>query len=127
MKKDRFKVISLLIVMGMSVVVSFAVSIGNPVLAIGVVFVGMAAMYLNKKRLEDVLEDERVWKVGQMASRAALHIVALGFALGGAVFIATRNSYPEYSDLGFFLAYASCGIMVLYTLFYMYYNREYGA
>ncbi|HII00083.1 TPA: DUF2178 domain-containing protein [Methanosarcinaceae archaeon] len=127
MKKNRFKVISLLIVMGMSVVVSFAVSIGNPVLAIGVVFVGMAAMYLNKKRLEDVLEDERAWKVGQMASRATLHIVALGFALGGAVFIAMRTSYPEYSDLGFFLAYTSCGIMVLYTLFYMYYNREYGA
>jgi uncharacterized membrane protein len=37
-----------------------------------------------------------------------------------------RNTYPGYADLGFFMAYMSCAVLVLYSLFYMYYNREYG-
>jgi len=110
----------------MGAVVGFSVSIGNPVLAVGVVLAGMAAMYNLKSRLEGVVEDERIQQISQKASRITLQIVALGLALGGAVLIAMRNTYPGYTDLGFFMAYASCGVLVLYSLFYRYYNKEYG-
>jgi uncharacterized membrane protein len=126
MKRKQFRIISLLITMVMGAVVGFSVSIGNPALAIGIVFAGMAAMYNLKSRLEDVVEDERIHQVSQKASRVTLQIVALGFALGGASLIAMRDIYPRYIDLGFFMAYASCGVLVLYSLFYKYYNREYG-
>lgn len=126
MKQKQFRIISLLITMVMGAVVGFSVSIGNPALAIGIVLAGMAAMYNLKSRLEDVVEDERIHQVSQKASRVTLQIVALGFALGGASLIAMRDIYPGYIDLGFFMAYASCGVLVLYSLFYKYYNREYG-
>lgn len=126
MKRKQFRMISLLIVMAMGVIVSFSVSIGNPILAVGAVLAGMAIMYNMKSRLEGVVEDERVLHVGEKASRLTLQIVALSFALGGAVLIALRDTYPGYTDLGFFMAYASCGVLLLYSLFYMYYNREYG-
>jgi len=126
MKRKQFRVISLLTVMIMGVVVGFSVSIGDPVLAVVVVLAGMAVMYNLKNRLEGVVEDERIHQVSQKASRVTLQIVALGLALGGAVLIAMRDSYPGYTDLGFFMAYASCGVLVLYSLFYKYYNREYG-
>ncbi|MHC1756646.1 MAG: DUF2178 domain-containing protein [Methanosarcina sp.] len=126
MKRKQFRVISLLITMIIGAVVGFSVSIGNPVLAIGIVLAGMAAMYNLKSRLEGVVEDERIHQVSQKASRVTLQIVALGLALGGASLIAMRDIYPGYIDLGFFMAYASCGVLVLYSLFYKYYNREYG-
>lgn len=126
MKQKQFRIISLLTVMVMGAVVGFSVSIGNPVLAAGVVLAGMAVMYNLKSRLEGVVEDERIHQVSQKASRVTLQIVALVFALGGAVLIAMRDHYPVYTDLGFFMAYASCGVLVLYSLFYKYYNREYG-
>ncbi len=126
MKRKQFRMISLLIVMIMGAVVGFSVSIGNPELAVGVVLASMAVMYNLKSRLEGVVEDERIHQVSQKASRITLQIVALGFALGGAVLIAMRDLYPGFTDLGFFMAYASCGVLVLYSLFYKYYNREYG-
>lgn len=126
MKRKEFRVISLLTVMVMGAVVGFSVSIENPVLAVGIVLAGMAVMYNLKNRLEGVVEDERIHQVSQKASRVTLQIVALGFALGGAVLITMRDIYPGYTDLGFFMAYASCGVLVLYSLFYKYYNREYG-
>ena len=126
MKRKQFRVISLLITMIIGAVVGFSVSIGNPVLAVGVVLAGMAAMYNLKSRLEGVVEDERIHHVSQKASQVTLQIVMTGLALGGAALIAMRDSYPTYTDLGFFMAYASCGVLVLYSLFYRYYNREYG-
>jgi len=118
MKRKQFRVISLLITMVMGAVVGFSVSIGNPVLAIGIVLASMAAMYNLKSRLEGVVEDERIHQVSQKASRITLQIFALGLALGGASLIAMRDTYPGYIDLGFFMAYASCGVLVLYSLFY---------
>ncbi|MDY9928035.1 DUF2178 domain-containing protein [Methanosarcina sp.] len=126
MKPKQFRIISLLITVVMGAVVGFSVSIGNPALAVGVVLAGMAVMYNLKSRLEGVVEDERIHQVSQKASRITLQIVALGLALGGAFLIAMRDAYPGYIDLGFFMAYASCGVLVLYSLFYKYYNREYG-
>ena len=115
-----------LTVMVIGAVVGFSTSIGNPMLAVGVVLAGMAVMYNLKSRLEGVVEDERIHQVSQKASRVTLQIVALGLALGGAVLITMRDTYPGHTDLGFFMAYASCGVLVLYSLFYGYYNREYG-
>ncbi|AKB30042.1 hypothetical protein MSSAC_3716 [Methanosarcina siciliae C2J] len=126
MKRKQFRIISLLITMIMGAVVGFSVSIGNPVLTAGVVLAGMAAMYNLKSRLEGVVEDERIYQISQKASRITLQIMALGLALGGTVLIAMRKAYPGYTDLGFFMAYASCGILVLYSLFYRYYNKESG-
>lgn len=126
MKRKQFRIISLLTVMVMGIVVGFSVSIGNPVLAVGIVLAGIAVMYNLKSRLEGVVEDERILQISQKASRITLQIVALGLALGGASLIAMRDLYPGYTDLGFFMAYASCGVLVLYSLFYKYYNREYG-
>ena len=126
MKLKQYRMISFLTVMVIGAVVAFSASIGNPMLAVGVVLAGMAAMYNLKSRLEGVVEDERIYQVSQKASRVTLQIVALGLALGGAVLIAMRDTYPGRTDLGFFMAYASCGVLVLYSLFYGYYNREYG-
>ena len=126
MNRKQFRILSLLTVMVMGSVVGFSVSIGNPMLAVGVVLAGMAVMYNLKSRLEGVVEDERISQISQKASRVTLQTVATGLAIGGAVLIAMRDTYPGHTDLGFFMAYTSCGVLVLYSLFYKYYNREYG-
>jgi uncharacterized membrane protein len=126
MKKKQFKVISLFTTMIMGAVIGFSVSIGNPILAVSSFLAGMAIMYLSKRRLEGVVEDERIRQISQKASWITLQFIALSFSIIGAALVAMRNTYPRYTDLGFFMAYVSCAVLALYSLFYMYYNREYG-
>ncbi|AAM07332.1 TPA: DUF2178 domain-containing protein [Methanosarcina acetivorans] len=126
MKRNQFTIILFLIVMFMGAVLSFAYSIGNPVLAVCIFFAGAAAIYLCKSRVEGVVEDERVRQVSQKASYITFQVVVFSFAVGGAALIAMKNTYPGYTNLGFFMAYASCAAIALYGLLYMYYNREYG-
>jgi uncharacterized membrane protein len=126
MKQNQFRIILFLIVMFMGALLSFSFSIGNPILAAGIFLAGAAIIYLFKSRVEGVMEDERIRQVSQKASWVTYQIIVLSFSIGGVVLISMRNTYPLYADLGFFLAYACCGILVLYSLFYTYFNREYG-
>ncbi len=126
MKWKKFRLISLLTVTVLGAVVSFSVSIGNPALAAGAVFAGMAVMYLSRRRVEGIVEDERVRQVSQKASRVTLQFIVLAFTLGGATLIAMREIYPGYTDLGFFMAYAGCAVLVLYSVFYGYFNMKSG-
>lgn len=126
MKQKQFRIIVFLIAMSLAAVLSVAFSTGNSALAVSAFFAGAVAIYFCKSRLDDVIEDERIHQVSQKASWATYQIVVLSFAIGGSVLISMRNDYPMYSELGYFMAYASCGVLALYGLFYTYYNREYG-
>jgi uncharacterized membrane protein len=75
-------------------------------------------------------DDSRIHQISQQASWITFLITVLGFAFGGAAFIAIGNIHPEninqtYIDLGLWMAYLSQGVLVIYTLLYIYYNREY--
>ncbi|AKB49564.1 hypothetical protein MSBRW_0311 [Methanosarcina barkeri str. Wiesmoor] len=126
MKQKQFRIILFLIVMLMGAVSSFAFSIGSPTLAISVFLAGITVTYLLKSKMEGIVEDERIHQISQKASWITFQIVVISFALGGTTLIAMRNSYPGYNNVGFFMVYVSCAIMVLYSLLYMHYNREYG-
>ncbi len=126
MNKKQFQIIVLLIVILLMPVLNFAFSIGNPVLAFSAFVVGAFAIYLCKSRVKEVVEDERIHQVSQKASWITYQIVVLSFGIGGSVLIAMSNTYPKYTDIGYFMANACCGVLILHGLFYMYYNREYG-
>ena len=127
MKKNQFSVFSLIIVVAVGAIVGFASSIGNPVLVGGGMFAGMAVLYLAKKTVNGVVEDEMNFHIGHLASSLTIKIVAICFTAVGSILISMRNIYPQYMDLGFFLAYASCLIILLYAILYSYYNRKYEA
>ncbi len=126
MKQKQFRIILFLVVMLMGAVLSFSFSIGSPVLAISVFLAGTTIIYLLKTRVKDVIEDERIHQVNQKASGIVFQITVVSFAIGGAILIAMRKTYPDYTNLGFFMVHVSFAIMVLYGLLYMHYNREYG-
>ncbi|WP_321417656.1 DUF2178 domain-containing protein [uncultured Methanomethylovorans sp.] len=127
MKKEQFRVISLVTVVSVGAIIGFASSIGNPILAGGGMFAGMAVLYLAKRTVKGVVEDEMNFHINHLASALTLKLVTICFATVGAILIAMRNTYPQYMDLGFFLAYTSCIIIMLYAIFYSYYNRKYEA
>ncbi|MHB8103740.1 MAG: DUF2178 domain-containing protein [Methanosarcina sp.] len=130
MKQNLFRKLLLLIVISPIVALSFSVWMGKPILALGILFSGAAAIYLSKNKIENLKDDSRIHQISQQASWITFLITVLGFAFGGAAFIAIGNLHPEninqtYIDLGLWMAYVSQGVLVIYTLLYIYYNREY--
>ena len=100
--------------------VGFSVSTGNPLTAIAAVIVGNILMVLGRKKVTEVLEDERIYRISEKASRRVLEIFGIGSALIGMVLI-TSNSYAK---VGYILAFSACVLLMFYLIFYSYYNRK---
>jgi uncharacterized membrane protein len=122
MKQDQLRMILLLISPG--VVLSFSVLIGNPTLGLGILFSGGAAIFLFRNKIESIQEDNRIRQISQQASWATFQITVIGFAIGGATLIALEKTIPVNNSLGNFMAYTSCGLLVLYTFFYIFYRKR---
>ena len=106
---------------------SWAFSSENYFLMSGLVLSGTAVLYLNRRRQEEGFKDERIQHIYHLTSGAALKFSILCFAFAGAFLIFMRDLYLQHASLGFHLAYLSCGIFLLYTLFHIYFNKKYGA
>ncbi|MFQ6050496.1 MAG: DUF2178 domain-containing protein [Candidatus Hydrothermarchaeota archaeon] len=127
MDRKKFRLCAIIISGTMGGLIGWSVAIGNPVLPIVAVFGGMALLYLCKSRVEEVIEDERLWRIGEKASQRTLQIFGLMIALTGAVLIAlSKGGSAEFTQAGFALAYSACALMVLYYIFYGYYSKKYG-
>ena len=126
MKRKQFKIINFLTTMIMAAIIGFSISIGNPAIAVASFIGGIAVIFLSKRKLEDIVEDERIRQVSQKASGITLQFIVISFAVGGTILVAMRDTYPKYTDFGFFMSYVACAILVLYSIFYMYFNTESG-
>ena len=118
---NRNSILRLATVMGVGAIVGFAVHSGNALLAVIAVVVGILLLRLLKGT--DIAEDERTYLISEKASRATLQIFGLAIAVVGASLIALKN---EMANIGYVLEYLACILLVLYLIFYGYYNKKYG-
>ena len=64
----------------------------------------MGLLYLSKRQLKEIVEDERIYKTREKASRVTIAIFGPVIAVAGAVLIALRKSVTvELEQAGFTL------------------------
>lgn len=112
--------------MFVAIVVGLSVSIGNILPAILGIVIGAMVSYIYKKSTNEIVEDERITKVSEKASRIAIVVFSISIALIGLFLITLRNAYPDYIQAGYTLSYSSVALLILYYIFYGYYNKKYG-
>jgi len=127
MNRKDFRRIGAIITMAMVAIIGWSVAIGNVVVPIVAVAVGLALLYFFRSRVTQVIEDERIYKIGEKASYITLRVFTVITALTGALLIAlSRSGLVDFEQAGLTLAFAACASMVLYIIFYGYYGKKYG-
>jgi len=99
---------------------------GSIVPAVLAIVVGAMISYIYKKNTDETLEDERIVKISEKASRMAMTIFSISIAFIGLFLITLKNQYPDFTQAGFTLSYAAVALLASYYVFYWYYNRKYG-
>jgi uncharacterized membrane protein len=46
--------------------------------------------------------------------------------ISGITILTLKNIFPELTQVGFTLANSACLLLLLYSLFYLYYNKKHG-
>jgi uncharacterized membrane protein len=124
LKKYRlWTVIIMLIVAGLA---GWGVAAGNAFIPGPAVIAGAAILYFCRRRLKVVVEDERIHRIGEYASRRTIEIALIVMAVVGSTLIAlSTDERPELEAVGVTLGYSVCAILVLYTILYNYFSRKF--
>ena len=123
---ENFKILRMIIAMFVGIVAALSVIQGTILPAILAIVIGAMISYIYKKRTHETLEDERIVKISEKASRMAMVLFSIAIAIIGLILITLRNEYPDFTQAGYTLSYAAVGLLALYYVFYGYYNKKYG-
>ncbi len=127
MKRKKFKQYSMAITIVIGVIIGWSAIRGDLTIALAAVVIGMIILYLLKSRVKQVIEDERVYRISEKASRRTIQIVGTTTALVGLSLIGlSRSGYLELSEVGFSLAYFATALLMVYMIFYGYYSKKLG-
>lgn len=122
----NYQILRILVAIFVATVVGLSVTMGSIVPAVLAIVVGAMISYIYKKNTDETLEDERIVKISEKASRMAMTIFSISIAFIGLFLITLKNQYPDFTQAGFTLSYAAVALLALYYVFYGYYNRKYG-
>ena len=122
----NYQILRILVAIFVATVVGLSVTMGSIVPAILAIVVGAMISYIYKKNTDETLEDERIVKISEKASRIAMTLFSISIAFIGLFLITLKNEYPDFTQAGFTLSYVAVALLTLYYVFYGYYNRKYG-
>jgi uncharacterized membrane protein len=105
-----------------------SIIIGNAAILISTVILGMIFLFIMRRRVKEIIADERTYTIAYKAARLTVAVVGVGMAVTGALLLALsqRDFSAPLSQAGFALEYATCGLLVVNYLAYYYYNRKLG-
>ena len=125
MSRKWFRVCGLIITMAVGALIGWSVAIGNAVIPIPAAIGGAGLLYLLRKQLKEVIEDERNYRISEKASRTTIQISAFLMGIIGAVLIALNiGGNSPFREVGLTLAFSACALLLLYLTFYSYYSRK---
>jgi uncharacterized membrane protein len=111
----------------LAAVVAWSVIAQNMMVAVAGVSASMILLYLLKRRVKEVMVDERVHRISQMASRTTLQIFGWVSAASAFILIVFGKGIPTgFEQAGYTLAYATCALLLMYSVFYKYYESKFG-
>lgn len=125
MDERRFRLCRRAIAAAMGVMVGWSVASGNAVIPVVAAAGGMGLMYLCRKRLKAVIDDERNYRISEKAARLTIGILGPGMAVTAAVLIALDKGVSSgLKPVGLTLAYSACALALLHAVLYAYYERK---
>ncbi len=127
MDKERYTNLSIVIVTVLGIVVAYGAVRSNWVLPILTMVIGIVLLFTLRRRVTDVLHDERTIVIQQKAaSRALGYVTALTGLLGLVLVELSHRGYPDYRLVGHGFIYQAYAMMLVYALFTWYYQRQLG-
>lgn len=125
MNVREFQFYRLGLTMSVAILVGAAVASENTILAVVAVGAGLLLMYVGKKRVKGIIEDERTYRISEKASRITLALCGPAVALVATLLITMGDRFaPGLRTAGFALGYAACAVTVCYSTLYHCYQKK---
>ncbi|MFA4872637.1 MAG: DUF2178 domain-containing protein [Patescibacteria group bacterium] len=123
MTYQRYKFAKIIVAMILAAVISQAIIIDNYPLAAASVAIAAGLMMMFRRQVKEVIADERDYQIAGKAARYAMVIFAVMASIATFILIALREGHPLFEVIGYVLAYATCFILLVYSIIFNYLNK----
>jgi uncharacterized membrane protein len=107
----------------LAVVVSQALIWNNFILGATSVIIASLILFVLRKRVKEIVVDERDYKIAGDTARWTLSIFAIGGWLFSFALITMREVKPAYEIAGFTLSYAICALLFINIIVGLFFRR----
>jgi uncharacterized membrane protein len=91
------------------------------------VAIGMLLLYFLRRRVKDIVQDERTYTIAYKAAQMTVFLMGIGMALTGVILVALNwDNGSSLRQAGDALLYATCALLVFNRLAYIYYSFKHG-
>jgi uncharacterized membrane protein len=126
MSFKQFTIIRVFVIVIMAGLIGWAVANGNALIPIPIAIAAFVILLLFRRGVREVVVDERVYSIAEKASLITFRIFGIAAAVIGATLVALgQGAVPALEPVGFTLTYSVCGLVVIYYIAYIHYNRKY--
>lgn len=123
MNVRTYWICSLIVTIIVAGLVYWAVKIGNPYLAVITLVWAVWTLYICRKRVHEVIEDERNVRINEKAAMKALEVFVIGGVIIAVVLYAISNQESDFTQAGLTLGIAVTGLLLLYATFQTFHGR----
>jgi uncharacterized membrane protein len=128
MSSKTFRIWQRYLVVIIAAIAAVSVIIGNAYILLSAVVIGLIVLIILRRRVTEIVSDERTYAIAYKAARLSMSIVGVGMAVIGATLLAfSRDDLSApLAQVGFALEYATCGLLMIHLAAYTYYSRKLG-
>lgn len=124
MKRKTFKLILLATSFLLASSFSYGFVSENYVLPATAMVVAILVIVASRRRVSEVMNDERDLQVMGNASRWAIAFYSIPGAAVSAVLMALRHQNPAFETVGSTIAYSVCALLLLQTAFFKFFEKK---
>lgn len=123
MTYKNFRAIRVVISFFLAMIMAQAVIFSNYILAVFAIATAVAVIFIARKKVDEVLSDERDLQIAGKAARLSMSIFSVIGAVSTFILLAQRQTNPLYDAVGSTLAYSVCSLLLLYSAIFIYYGK----
>ncbi|MCL5666166.1 MAG: DUF2178 domain-containing protein [Patescibacteria group bacterium] len=124
MTYKRFRTIKIITGFIVGVITAQAIIFDNYFLAVVAVFSALAVIGSMKKKVVEVINDERDYAIAGNAARLSLSLFSLVGALLAFAFMSLRNVNSDFMLIGSTLAYSVCALLIFHRATSAIYGKQ---
>jgi uncharacterized membrane protein len=119
----QYKILRIIVAFSLGVIISQAVIFNNYLLVIFFVAMAMVIILVARKQVKEILADERDYQIAGKAARYAMTIFSIAAVVVMFFFVFQGETNPVYQAIGFTLSYSVCGLLLLNSAIFYYFNK----
>ena len=124
MSNKQYKKIKLIITVIIAIIFGQSIVLENYLIPIITLIVASLVLLLLRRKVKDVISDERDMALGGKSALVAIQIYSWIAVIVMFVLYAFRDINPFYEPIGMTLAYSTCILMFIYSLTFRFYDKE---